>query len=407
MRRTSKRDIRLKFHVRYRRASKSQKGHILDEFCALCGYHRKYAISLLRRPASCPPKLHRRRGKTYGKAVSDVLARIWAVAGYPWSVRLKALLPLWLPWAQKRKDIAAGVVSQVLQMSPRTMDRVLAPYKRDIVRRRFGRTKPGTLLKHQVPIRTDHAGVSQPGEVEVDLVAHGGDNGFGDFLHSVNLTDVHSMWTETRAVLGKAQVHVCRAIDEMRLALPFSLRSLHSDNGGEFINAHLVRYCRRHAIAFTRARPYKKNDNAHIEQKNWTHVRRLLGWQRLDSAAILQVVNSLYRNELRLWMNFFQPTVKLISKQRVGAKIVRRYDAAQTPLDRLLVTSSVAPQLKQELRNQRAALDPFLLAAQIEVKLAKIKRLALNQPGRKPHKHGYMKDINFGRTPAQQAAITA
>jgi len=144
-----------------------------------------------------------------------------------------------------------------------------------------------------------------------------------------------------------------------------------------------------------------------IEQKNWTHVRRLLGWQRLESAAVLQVVNSLYRNELRLWMNFFQPTVKLISKRRIGAKVVRRYDAAQTPLDRLLATSSLAPQLKQELRNQRAALDPFLLAAQIEVKLAKIKHLALNQPGRKPHGHGYMKQITLGRTPEQQHVITA
>jgi hypothetical protein len=287
------------------------------------------------------------------------------------------------------------------------MDRVLAPHKRGVLRRRFGRTKPGTLLRHQVPIKTDQADVVAPGALEVDLVAHCGDNGFGDFLNSVNLTDVHSKWTETCAVLGKAQVRVCQAIDEMRLALPFAVCSLHSDNGSEFINRHLVSYCRRHGIAFSRARPYKKNDNAHIEQKNWTHVRRLLGWQRLDSAAVLRVVNSLYRNELRLWMNFFQPTVKLVSKHRTGARIVRRYDAPQTPLDRLLACSSITEQVKQELCRQRAALDPFLLAAQIDAKLVKIKSLALTQPGPKPRKHGYFKNMTIRRNHTRQDAMTA
>ena len=166
------------------------------------------------------------------------------------------------------------------------MDRLLAPDKRTIRRRLYGRTKPGTLLKHHIPVKTDHWDVTEPGFTEVDLVSHSGDRADGDFLHTLNLTDIHTTWVEHGAVLGKSQVRVQERLAELRAALPFALRGIDSDNGSEFINAHLLAYCRAHDIQFTRGRPYKKDDNAHIEQKNWTHVRKLMGYVRSGSTAV-------------------------------------------------------------------------------------------------------------------------
>jgi hypothetical protein len=260
-------------------------------------------------------------------------------------------------------------------MSARTMDRILRPHRKDLKRRRYGRTKPGTLLKHQIEIKTDSWDVHEPGFVEIDCVAHCGNSGDGEFINSVNMTDIHTAWTETRAVIGKGQERVCNVIDEMRMALPFVLKGIDSDNGGEFINHHLYKYCQVQALQFTRGRPYKKNDNAHIEQKNWTHVRRILGWARFESQEALEAINDLYRNEVRSWMNFFQPSVKLIRKTRVGSRLIRKYSPAQTPLDRVLAYPGVSEEVKASLREQRAALDPFQLSEAIERKLEAIRLL--------------------------------
>ena len=198
-------------------------------------------------------------------------------AGYPWSVRLKALLPLWLPWARRRLRLRPRTEQQLLSISARQIDRRLAPYRRELLKRVYGRTKPGTLLKHHIPLRTDRWDVTTPGFTEIDLVAHCGTLGDGEFVHSLNLTDIQTTWVETAAVLGRGQGAVQAALEELRQALPFRLCGIDSDNGSEFINQHLWDYCQAHEIQFTRGRPYKKDDNAHIEQKNWTHVRKLLG----------------------------------------------------------------------------------------------------------------------------------
>jgi hypothetical protein len=355
-----------------------EKSLLLTEFCALTGYHRKYAISLLRAgplpqisPRPRPPSTRR-----YGIAATKVLIRIWEVAGYPWSVRLKALLPLWLPSIRTHLKISPEIEKLLLAMSPRTMDRLLRPHKLEIKHRRYGRTKPGTLLKHHIHIKTDSWDVTEPGFVEVDTVAHCGNSGDGEFVSSVNITDIHTTWTETYAVLGKGRYGVTAAIDDMRKTLPFKLRGIDSDNGSEFINHHLFDYCKKNAIQFTRGRPYKKNDNAHIEQKNWTHVRKVLGWARFDSPEVLDAVNDLCRNELRLWMNFFQPNVKLLRKERIGSRLVRKYGKAQTPLDRVLAAPQVDEAKKTALQELRATLDPFVLAAKIEAKLDRIRALA-------------------------------
>jgi len=265
-------------YPRYQPASRAEKQRMLDAFCRVTGYHRKSALRLLNGPLPARrPPVPRRRPPTYGLRVIQVLAAIWRAAGYPWSVRLKALLPLWLPWARPRFRLSPAVEAQLLRLSPRQMDRRLAAYRRPSQTGRYGRTKPGTLLKHHIPLRTERWDVTVPGFTEIDLVAHCGDSGDGEFAHSLNLTDIHTTWVETRAVLGRGQHAVQQALEAMRQTLPFRLQGIDSDNGSEFINAHLVRYCQHQGLQFTRGRPYKKDDNAHIEQKNWTHVRKLVG----------------------------------------------------------------------------------------------------------------------------------
>jgi len=362
---------------RYQRSSLEQKGTILDEFCKVCGYHRKYAIRLL---SGRRPEAHRwpfrTRGPSYGRPVIQALVQVWEAAGYPWSVRLKALLPLWLPWLRRRLALSADTERQWLAISPRQIDRRLRARKRILRRRLYGRTKPGTLLKHHIPIKTDHWDVTAPGFTEIDLVSHSGECAAGEFAHSFNLTDIHSAWTETYAVLGKGETGILAGLEEMRQALPFALRGIDSDNGSEFLNHHLVRYCRTGQIQFTRGRPYKKDDNAHIEQKNWTHVRKLIGWDRYDSPAAAGLLNDLYRNELRLMMNLFQPSVKLRRKQRLGSRLKRTYDRPQTPLDRLGTSPGCDQAKLQRLLRLRASTDPFELAKIIEKKLDRIAALA-------------------------------
>lgn len=372
----SRRELLVSVYVQYRKASRREKALILNSFCAATGYHRKYAIHLLSHPPE--PKSRRRRGHPprYGPQVLRVLSKVWEAAGYPWSVRLKALLPLWLPWIRQRLKISPELEQQLLAMSPRTMDRRLQPLKQRLGRRLYGRTKPGSLLKHQIPVQTSSWTEARPGFTEIDLVSHSGNAASGEFLHSLNVTDLATTWVETRAVLGKGQSGIVLALTEISQALPFSLQGVDSDNGSEFINQHLVRFCRQRDIQFTRSRPYKKDDNAHIEQKNWTHVRKLLGWDRYDSPSALEALNDLYRNELRLMMNLYQPTVKLENKVRVGSRLRRRYSPAQTPLDRLLTHTEVDLQQAEQLRKLRETLDPFELSKAIERKLQRIYQLA-------------------------------
>lgn len=269
-------------YERYQKAAGKLKGKILDELCANTGYNRKYAIRILNGPAR--QKAHRRRTHprklTYSGQMMSILVEVWKAAGYPWSVKLKALLPLWLPWIAKRFKLTTELQRQILSISPRQIDRRLKDRKSELKRRMYGRTKPGSLLKHHIPIKTDCWDVTIPGYTEIDLVSHSGNSASGEFAHSLNVTDIHTTWTESRAVMGRGQIAVQQALEQIRAALPFPLVGIDSDNGSEFINAHLKAWCDSNKIQFTRGRPYKKDDNAHVEQKNWTHVRKLLGWDR-------------------------------------------------------------------------------------------------------------------------------
>jgi hypothetical protein len=379
MSRTSRRDYWQRIYPRYQKASRREKERILDEFCANCSYHRKHAIRLLNGPlpsATPSRKRRRRRGAIYGPQVLSVLKAVWEAADYPWSVRLKALLPVWMPWIRRRFRLGPKAEQQLLQISARSIDQRLRSYKRKRRRRLYGRTKPGTLLKHQIPLKTERWDVQVPGFTEIDLVSHSGNSASGDFCYSLNLTDIHTGWTETRAVLGKSQEAVRAALEEIRQALPFPLRGIDSDNGSEFINDHLFRYCRARAIQFTRGRPYKKDDNAHIEQKNWTHVRRLLGYVRYDTAAARDAIYNLDGNELRVFQNLFLPSVKLVRKERIGSRLRRHYGAPETPFERVSASPVADGERVAELQRQQRIIDPFHLSATVQAKLESIFRLS-------------------------------
>ena len=376
----------LVMYGRYREAERGERQRLLDEFCATTKYNRKYAIRLLNGPPPQKQRAQRPRGRKprYGTQAISLLAEVWGTAGYPWSVRLKALLPLWMPWIRRRYRPSAEVERQLLAMSARQMDRRLAGRKREQKRKIYGRTKPGTLLKHHIPIKTDSWDVKAPGFAEIDLVSHSGNSGEGEFAHTLNLTDIHSGWTESRALLGKSEIAVQQALEEIRAALPFRLLGLDADNGSEFINWHLKRWCDREGIQLTRGRPYKKDDNAHIEQKNWTHVRKLLGWDRYDSPAAVAAINNLYCTELRLWMNLYLPSVKLVGKVRVGSKVRRVYSPAETPLERAVASGQANAQRVAALKKLRSRLDPFDLARRIDAKLEGIYSLTNRRLSPKP-----------------------
>jgi hypothetical protein len=362
---------------RYVLVDREAKSHLLDEAVAMTGRHRKSLIRAWR--VGPRPRRSRRRAcrpTRYGPAIVRALVAIWTVAGYPWSQRLKALLPTWVPWARRRLSLAPATEAGLLRMSARQMDRRLRPYRRRLQRRQYGRTKPGTLLKQHIPLRTDRWNVGEPGFTEIDLVAHSGERAAGDFAYTLNLTDIHTTWVESGALLGKSQVRVRTTLDQLRAQLPFRLQGIDSDNGSEFINFHLHAFCQAEQIQFTRGRPYKKDDNAHIEQKNWTHVRKLLGYLRYDTPTAQAAMQTLYRGDLRLFANFFLPSVKLRRKERVGGRVRRRYDAAQTPLDRVLACPEISAAVAAALRRQRARLDPFALARSIEQQLERIYALA-------------------------------
>ena len=356
----SKWDYLKAIYSRYQKVSKPLRARILDEFCQVCGYNRKYAIRLLNGPTPQKPKTKPKgRRPTYGLKVILSLTAIWEAAGYPCSARLKALLPLWLPWAQKRFAISAQAQKQLLSISPATIDRRLKSKKRQLKNRLYGRTKPGTLLKHHIPIKTDSWDVKTPGFTETDLVSHSGNSASGEFIHSLNVTDIHSTWVESRAVMGKSQIAVLNAMQEIEQALPFKLLGIDSDNGSEFINYHLKTFCDQKTIQFTRGRPYKKDDNAHIEQKNWTHVRKIFGYLRYDSDPAQIAINDLYQNELRILQNLFLPSMKLVEKSRVGSKLKRRYDKPHTPLERLLNCPEADRTKTEELKRLRNHTDPL------------------------------------------------
>lgn len=307
----------------YQNADRKEKGRILDTLCEITKYHRKYAISLLKNYGNIR-EIRSKRKKKYSKESLIIIEKTWEAADYPWSERLKTMLPIWLPWLKEQLPwITPELEEEVLSISSRQIDRRLKEKKKKLSRKMYGRTKPGTLLKHHIPIKTDSWDVDEPGYMEVDLVSHSGENASGEFIYSLNMTDILTGWVESCPLIGKGEKETLNGIKKIRKAVPFEILGIDTDNGSEFINHHLFRYCNKTGIQFTRGRPYKKDDNAHIEQKNWTHIRRIMGYSRFDTDDHYVLMMNLYREKLRIMMNLFQPCVKLISKTRIGSKLKR------------------------------------------------------------------------------------
>lgn len=369
-------------HVRYHKANnRKEKSRILSEFCQSYGCHRKHALRILN---GAPPPVKRpsrkKRKPFYSPRVISMVESVWEAAGYPWSVRLKAILELWLPWIRERFSLVLSEEKQLLSISPAQIDRRLKSRKLWIKKKVYGSTKPGAILKHQIPIRTDSWNIRVPGYVEADLVSHCGGNGSGLFAHTLNWTDILSQWVERRAILGRGQFDVLQASASMEEELPFRLRGLDSDNDGSFINEHLFGYCKSRRIQFTRSRPYKKNDNAHIEQKNNTHVRQILGYVRYDTQEAVDTINDFYRNEHRLFQNYFQPSVKLVRKVRIGAKTRKQYDSPQTPYQRALQSGKADSAKLEAFRKAAEQWNPFQLSEVVERKLSIVYALASKTP---------------------------
>ena len=368
---------------RYHRRSKSEKSRILEEFCRVNRYHRKYAIRLLNGAPPTRKVIRRQRLPTYSHATIRIAEAIWKFSGFLCGQRLKEAIPIWLPAARKRFGISPEVEQQLLSISSRQLDNRLKEKKRLWKKQFYSTTRPGSMLKRMIPIRTSNWDIRKPGFLEIDLVAHCGNSLSGTFVYTLDATDIRTGWTERVAVLGKGQHGILEGVRFIKSVLPFRLKGIDSDNGDEFINYHLLNFCldSRPKIQFTRGRPYKKNDQPHIEQRNRTHVRQVFGWDRYDSELARDAMNDLYANELRLLQNIFQPSMKLIRKRRVGCKVTRVYDQSKTPFQRILDSGEGDPEQVRILTQLVASIDPFDLSEQIDQKLDHIFELVAQRSG--------------------------
>ena len=363
---------------RYLRASKKEKGRILDEFTKVVGCHRKSATRLLCQGTQ--PKASKRGGRPrqYSAIVTEALRVAWEATDRLCSKRLHPFLPELVKVLKRygERTMTAEIEAQLCRMSPSTIDRLLHPWHRLGGRRPFTTTRPGSLLKNSIPIRTfaDWQD-NRPGFLEIDLVPHCGESTEGFYPTTLSTVDVASGWSECVGVWGKGQERVGAAVHRIRKRLPFPLLGLDSDNGSEFINQHLYTYCQQEGITFTRSRSYKKNDSCHVEQKNWSVVRRLVGYDRYNSRVALETLDRIY-HLLRLYGNFFQPMMKLVSKTRHGAKVHKVYDTARTPYQRLLESDVLTEAKRQELVAIYHGLNPVLLLKQINENLEHLWDLA-------------------------------
>lgn len=370
------------FAEQYRKGSKKARSELLSRFVAATGYNRSYASWLLRwhgRKVRIGPrvvvvgdavaKVRRRRARVYGTEVVRVVTRLWKLVDCPAGKRLVAALPGLVEALERHGEVELRpeVRRQVLSISAATVDRALAPERRKLALRGRSRTTPGTLLRQAVPVRTfSEWNDARPGFAELDLVAHDGGVAHGEYVHTLTLTDVATGWTELAAVLSRAQVWVFEALKALRARLPFPLLGIDSDNGGEFINKNLVAYCAKEHITFTRSRPYRKNDSCFVEQKNGSVVRRVVGYGRLEGETPRRTLDELYA-ALRLQLNFFLPSMKLIEKTRHGSRVTKRYDRPGTPYARVLASPTLSEDLKGQLRTSYATLNPAALARTIDL----------------------------------------
>jgi len=370
---SSRKEYLAAIRTRYCRAGRHDKAAILDEFCAVCGYNRKYAIRILNKKGR---SARRRPGPRpfYDGPVLAHLKALWLATDQMCSRKLVAAIRLWMPYyEQECGGLESAVRAKLLTLSPATCDRLLKPAR--VRRGPKGKcaTRPGRLLRNVIPIRPDKATMDRPGFIEADTVAHCGDSLDGQHAWSITYTDIRSGWTDNRAVWGKGATGVVEQTRKMEASLAFPLIAFWSDNGSEFLNDHLWRYFanRTSPIRFARSRPYKKDDNAHVEQKNWTHVRQLFGYDRIDKAELVPAMNDIYAL-WRLYQNHFSPARRLVAKTRINSRWVKKYDAPTTPYQRLLDSPHITPEAKEKLTAVHKTINPFHLKKEIEKNLRRL-----------------------------------
>ncbi len=360
---------------RYKNSKRGKKSVILDEFCQVCGYARKYAIAILNGRVEPGGKRPRGRQVRYTAEVVFHLARLWRALGMPGSTKFKAALPEWIgyddhPALQENPELR----QKVLEVSRPQLDRLLRPYRLG-TQHGLSATRPGLRrIKNQIPIQAKDWNVTEPGQqAQADTVAHCGDSLSGSFANSLTVTDLDSTWTENRALWCKSSAQVIQAMTCIEATLPFLLRGFKSDSGSEFMNYELLAYFRENRpgvpITMTRSRPYKKDDNCYVEQKNFTHVRQLFGYARIDSPELVPLMNEIYTRYWGPLQNFFMPSQKLLRKTRIGARIKKEYGPALTPYQRLMNSQALTPEQKASLRDQKNRLNPFQLQKDLQSKL--------------------------------------
>ena len=376
MTKTTRKELLSAIKQRYLKATREEKTEILNEFCNSTGYNRLYAIRILQaghQYKSCT----RKRPFTYSPELLLLIIKLWELLDYPCGTRLKPqLLPLMesLVRSGELPEVSEAWQRQLRKISAKTLDRRL---KRERIIRRLkknrGTTRHGSLLKSSIPIRITNWDTRRIGFMEMDTVAHCGDQLAGDFIYSLDMVEIATGWSEQVAVMGKGEEGIVKAIEAIKQGLPFDLKGLDSDTGSEFVNWHMVRWCKENNLSFTRSRPYYKNDNAYVEQKNYTHIRRWLGYRRYDTQNQLQMINDLYRNELRQFNNFFRPVMKITSKEKVSNSVCKKkYGQALTPYQRLMQSNQIPPKTKSALQKLYESLNPVKLKATIEAKLKRI-----------------------------------
>jgi hypothetical protein len=366
-----------RIHHKYRRSTPKKRSVLLDELCALTGMNRKYLIRKLNKKKKRTPP---RRGPkpTYAPEVYlPIIKTIWLAADQICGKRLKPVLRDWLRFYEAELGALDETLKvKLLQISSATLDRLLKPLKCNLRGRGISGTKPGTLLKNQIPIKTNQWEETKPGFMEADTVAHCGTSLEGNFVWSLTMTDILLTWTENRAVWNKGSYGIGLAIDDIEASLPFEIKGFDCDNGSEFLNYHLIRKFadrpKEKLIQFTRSRPYKKNDNAHVEQKNWTHVRQLFGYHRFDNFIVVALMNNLYSKEWSLYQNHFIPTMKCIEKVKINSRYRKKFDKPKTPYQRVLDCPDVPNEKKEALEILHQTLNPFELKRIIDRKLKRI-----------------------------------
>jgi len=383
MSQTTREEVLRKLRRRYQSAGAEHKRKLLDQAQELLGYHRKSAIRSLRAPTEeRGPRIISGRPISYEpRVLLPWLRPIWQATDYACGRRLVAMLPEWIPaYEQHERRLPGEVREKLLAASGRTLDRLLEPLRGQGAGRSL--TRPGTLLRHQIPIRGSVWEEGKAGWLEVDTVALCGGSVAGEFVWMVDGVDYATTWVELRAMWGRGQVGTLAALRDVEASLPFELLGLDSDNGGEFLNHHVLGWLQKRArpVFMTRSRPYKKDDNAHVEQKNWTHIRQCFGYERHDNPEVVQLINTLVKGAYGQLLNYFHASLKLERKERTQGRLRRIYGEAQTPLARVLASDQVKPQTKRRLEQQKAGLNPFALKQMVTRGLKEIALLRRARP---------------------------